>query len=192
MTQIQLKNLVWCNDSETSQDDGTSDIRDRIEGEVLDVRSDDDPRLPELATDDEIETISDGSDLLRVRVGTVDYQTILDRVLGRTREIDDEVELLADLGGIDIEPGDDILVDGIVIESDDDPRTADLWLAAEESALARIPRDAPRSVGSLDLRDDQLDDRMDINPFLTRRQRIEILIERTNRTLSSAYRRLAS
>ena len=178
MTRLQSAIQRLSGGGQNTKELDTSVDSEQVDGVVEEVRTADDPRLPELGDEEDIEMLSDGADLLRVRCGTVEYQTTLDGLIGRTRQVDQIREVLVDLDGLGIEVGDEIVVDALPIGTDEDPTTADLYLSTDESALARIRQDSPESVGELSVRDDQLDERMDLVPFFSRRQRIEIGIER--------------
>jgi len=188
MTSLQSAIQRLSGVEQNTQELDTSVDSERVDGVVEEVRRADDPRLPELGDEEDIEMLSDGADLLRVRCGTVEHQTTLDGLIGRTRQVDQIREVLVDLDGLDIEVGDEIVVDALPIGTDEDPTTADLYLSTDESALARIRQDSPESVGELSVRDDQIDQRMDLVPYFSRRQRIEIGIDRLRHQLMMLIR----
>lgn len=163
-----------------TETESSSTAKEKLRGVVEERYHPDDPRVPEAGTDEAI-ALADGADLLRVRTGTIEIQTLLDKIRGSQTEIEQIREVVVDLDGIDIEEGDEIVVDGQLIEEVADPESADLWLATD-SSIARISRDSDPILGDrIEIRDDQLDSEMSIRPFLDRRQQARMLYQQLNR-----------
>ena len=171
MTQINKLIDVIRQDDETHKQLNKSMQRERIEGRVTEIRSPSDPRIPDIETDEEIEIMADGCSLLVIETGSIER----DQLIG-TEVVPSIEEIMIDLDGIVIREQDEILLDAVRLDYSEDPAAPDLWLAAEDSGLARIcwTQDDP-AVRDLDLRDDAISGTMDPTPWLSTRQHLNLV-----------------
>ena len=170
-------------------------IRDRIEGTVREVRDETDPRIP-TTVDQDVEVMGDGADLVVLETGVREGDpSLLDRVLGR-RPIDTELtEILVDTRGAEISERDLIDIEAVLLDDDGDRET---WLAVEDSgdvvdrsSWARIPADSERPIGArLDLPEPAPETSMDLTPWMTRRQQLDLAAGNLRRGVVRGVERL--
>lgn len=170
MTQISKLIDVITTDDETHKQLNKSMQRERIEGLVTEIRPPSDPRIPDIETDEEIEIMADGCSLLVIETGSIEEEQLIGTEIVPSIE-----EVMIDLEDIDIEESDEILLDVLRLDYSEDPAAPDLWLAAEDSGLARLAADQPDpDLRDPDLRDDAISGTMDPTPWLSTRQQLNM------------------